>query len=637
MTDSTSLAPGAATASRSGRSARRWVGILAAVLVPLGLVGAAIAAVGDAGDALDRIPAAVVNSDELVTTTGPDGEEQPVFAGRQLVTELTGPDAAGFDWRATSAEQAEADLAAGEVLAVLTIPEGFSASLLTVGTPDQQVAELAIETDDAHSYLAGTIVESVGASLAEQFGDTVTAQYLAGLQGGLGELGAALGDAADGATQVGDGVGEVGAGVSALGDGIAALGSGASASAGGARELAGGLEQYTGGVSALSSGLAQLDRGAAGLDQLATAVTGADASAQATAGQLTALVPAIQGSTLSDADKQAFIAALTQAQITAGTTAAVAPQLQGAIDGLQGGIADSASGAAALSGGGPALVQGADALADGLGALSTGAAEASAGAGELAAGADALAAGADELAAGLEDGAAQVPESGDAELASSPVAVEATRANAVDGFGGVLAGTLVPIGLWLGALATMLVVRPAAAAVTGTAATAGAILRRVLGRASLVAVGQAALVTALLATAGGVDLALVPGVFGLTLVIALALTALHAALVLGLGRAGLVVSLLLLAVQLVAVGGLIPVVALAEPFPSLSALLPLTAAVDGLQALLAGGDASRIAAAVGAMLLVGVLSLVLARLALGRARRRGVLESFAPGALAARA
>jgi putative membrane protein len=635
MTASTSSTR--AAAFRERRGARRWAGIVAAVLVPLGLVGAALAAVGDADDALDRIPAAVVNSDELVTTTTPDGEEQPVFAGRQLVTELTGADAAGFDWRATSAEQAAADLAAGDVLAVLTIPEDFSASLLTVGTPEQRIAPIEVETDDAHSYLAGTIVESVGASLAQQFGDTVTAQYLAGLQSGLGELGSALGEAADGATQVGDGVGEVGSGVSALGDGIAALGSGASASADGARELAGGLEQYTGGVSALSSGLAQLDQGAVALDQLAGAVAGADASAQATAGQLTALVASVQASNLSDADKQAFIAALTQAQITAGTTAAVAPQLQGAIDGVQGGIADSATGAAALAGGGPALVQGADALADGLGALSSGAADASSGAGELAAGADALAAGADELAAGLAEGAAQVPESGDAELASSPVAVESTRANAVDDIGGVLAATLVPIGLWLGALATMLVVRPAAPAVSGTAATAGAILRRVLARASLVAVGQAALVTVLLATSGGVDLALAPGVFGLTLVIALALTALHAALVLGLGRAGLVASLLLLVVQLVAVGGLIPVVALAEPFPSLSALLPLTYAVDGLQALLAAGDASRIGAAIGAMVLVAVVSLVLARLAVGRARRLGALAEFAPGALAARA
>ncbi|WP_169080184.1 YhgE/Pip domain-containing protein [Microcella alkalica] len=633
----TASTPSARPGRSGARGARRWAGIVAAVLVPLGLVGAALAAVGDADEALDRIPAAVVNGDELVTTTGPDGEEQPVFAGRQLVTELTGPDAAGFDWRATSAEQAAADLASGEVLAVLTIPEGFSASLLTVGTPEQEIAPITVETDDAHSYLAGTIVEAVGASLAQQFGDTVTAQYLAGLQSGLGELGSALGEAADGASQVGGGIAEVGSGASALGDGIAALGSGASASAQGARELATGLERYTGGVAGLSSGLAQLDRGAAGLDQLAQAVTGADQLAQATAAQLTALVAAVQASNLSDADKQAFIAALTSAQTAAGTTGAIAPQLQGAIDGVQGGIADSAEGAAALAGGGPALVQGADALADGLGALSSGAAEASAGAGELAAGADALAAGADELAAGLADGAAQVPESGDAELAASPVAVEAERANAVDGLGGVLAATLVPIGLWLGALATMLVVRPAASAVVGTAATAGAMLRRVLARASLVAAGQAVAVTVLLLATGVIGLDLALGVLGLTLVIALALTALHAALVLGLGPAGLTVSLLLLAVQLVAAGGLVPVVALAEPFPTLSGVLPLSAAVDGLQALLAGGDPARIGAALGAMLVLGALSLVVARLAIGRSRRREALAAFAPGALAARA
>jgi putative membrane protein len=625
------------TAARPADRNRHWAGVIAAVLVPLALVGAALAAVGDAGDALDRIPAAVVNADELIMTTADDGTEQPIFAGRQLVTELTGSDAAGFDWRPTSAEQAEADLASGAVLAVLTIPEDFSRALLTVGTPDQRIAPLRIETDDAHSYLAGTIVEAVGASLAEQFGATVTAQYLAGLQGGLGQLGAALGDAADGASTVGNGIGEVGTGVSVLSDGIASIGAGVDASTAGARDLSAGIEQYTVGVTRLSSGLAQLSRGAAGLDQIVGGVGGANSSAQATAAQLAALVPAIQGSALSEADKQAFITALTQAQITAGTTAALAPQVAGAIDGVQGGIAESATGAARLAASGPSLLQGADALADGLAALGSAAADASAGAAELAAGADQLAAGADELATGLAEGAAQVPEAGDAELVTSPVTVESTRLNAVDGFGGVIASTLVPIGLWLGALATMQLVRPASAAVIGTAASTGAIMRRVLGRASLIALGQAALITALLHTLGGVEWALSPGVLALTALIALALTALHAALVLALGRAGLVVSLLLLGVQLVAVGGLIPVIALAEPFPVLSTVLPLTYAVDGLQALLAGGDAARVGSAVVAMVLVGLVSIGIARLALGRSRRASAIATFAPGSLTAQA
>ena len=50
----------------------------------------------------------------------------------------------------------------------------------------------------------------------------------------------------------------------------------------------------------------------------------------------------------------------------------------------------------------------------------------------------------------------------------------------------------------------------------------------------------------------------------------------------------------------------------------------------GMQALLAGGDPSRVLAAAGALALLGAVSLVVARLAAGRARRRDALAAFAP-------
>ncbi len=595
---------------------RRWLTMAAAVAVPLALVGIALAAVGSESSALERIPAAVVNEDELLTTTDAEGAEQIVFAGRQLVTELTGGDDTGFDWRVTSAADAAAALERGEVYAVLTIPADFSASLLTIGTPDPVQAQLEIETDDAHSYLAGSVVQAVGSGLAQQFGAAITAQYLDGLTSGLGELGAALDEAADGATQLGDGA-------SALSSGLVELSAGASASAGGARSLSSGVAEYTNGVSALSSGLAQLRDGATQLDPAQQALSGLTASAGSLAGQLSALAPAIGASGLSPADQQAFIDALTAAQVLAGTATAVIPPLNAGLDGVQAGIVESAGGASALAAGGPTLRSGASQLAAGLGSLAGGTTE-------ITSGAESLAAGVDELATGLSSGAGQVPEAGDSAVASEPVVVESTRTNAVDGVGSVIAETLVPIGLWIGALATFLALRPAARGVIGTSATGGIIVRRAVGRASLIALAQAALVTVLVHAVSGVDLALLPATLALTSVIALAFTALHAALTLTLGRAGLVVSLLLLAVQIVATGGIIPVAALADPFPALSAVLPLTYAVDGMQALLAGGDPARVVAAVAVMALLGGVSLLVARLAAGRARRRDALAAWAP-------
>lgn len=611
---SPAVAPSAAR-RRPGRG--RGAVIAGALLVPLALVGLALAAIGDDGEAaLDRIPAAVVNEDELLTTTGPDGEEQVVFAGRQLVTELTAPEAAGFDWRVTNAEEAEAALAAGEVYAVVTIPDDFSASVLTIGTPEAVQARLEVETDDAHSYLAGSVVQSVGESLAAQFGDVVTEQYVDGLLGGIDQLGSALGDASDGAAQIGDGNTE-------LGTGLDALRVGAEQSTAGARSLADGLGAYTGGVSSLSSGLGQLESGAAGLDQLTGAVGGLAGGSAQLAGGLQALAPAIAASGLPPEQQGAYQALVAAAQQLAGGAAQLNGQMGPAIDGVQSGIAQSAAGARELAAGGPSLVSGADALADGLGALGTGAGEAAAGSRELAAGAE-------ELATGLADGAEQVPGATGSAVALDPVAVDTQRVNAIDGVGQVIASTLVPIGLWVGALATFLALRPAGGAVVGSATGAGVVLRRSLGRASLIALAQAVLVSLLVHAAAGIEWMLLPATLALTALIALAFTALHAALTLALGRGGLVVSLLLLALQIIVTGGIIPVAALADPFPALSGVLPLRAAVDGLQALFAGGDAARIVAMVGAMLVLGLASVLVARVAVGRAQRREAREAFAP-------
>ena len=103
-------------------------GIAAVVLIPLAFAGLFVGAVGQGSSALDRIPVAIVNEDTLQKVTNADGTVTNVFAGRQLVTELTGSE--GFNWTITNADDAEAKLAAGTVYAVLTVPSNFSDSIL---------------------------------------------------------------------------------------------------------------------------------------------------------------------------------------------------------------------------------------------------------------------------------------------------------------------------------------------------------------------------------------------------------------------------------------------------------------------------------------------------------------------------
>ena len=657
------------------RRPARLAALVAAALVPAAIVGAALTAFGDGtDDPVARIPAAVVNDDELVTTTGPDGEEQIILAGRLLVTELTGPDAPGFDWQPTSAAEAERALAAGDVYAVVTIPSDFSASISTLGEADARPATIRIETDDAHSYLAGSITQALGEGLVAQFGSTITEQVLAGVVGGFGELGTALAEAGDGASQLADGTRELADGVSALGDGASGIGTGArelgaglgalasgaggaadgaDESAAGARQLADGVGAYVGGVDQLADGLETFATEVQPLPALGDAIAGIDQQAASLAGQLAALAPQIGASGLSPEDQQAFIDALTDAQILAGTTDAVAAQAGPALAQVPGGVAQSAAGARALATNGVPLASGLDGLATGLGELAGGLDEIAAGVGETAGGATALADGADQLAtgaqdaadgavaladgtdelgAGLTEGADEVPSADELDPAAllSPVALETERANAVDGIGGVLIAALAPLGLWLGALAAAVAAPRGGAALIGSALGARAQLRRRVLALSVVAIAQGVLVALLVPTLAGAAWSSVPAVLLLAVIASAAFAALHLAAALALGRrATVIASLVLLGLQAVVVGVVIPVDALVEPFPTLAGILPAPIVADGMLAALAGGDAARVVTAVTVSVLVGTAA---AFLAVGAARRRrtvAVREAYA--------
>ena len=80
-------------------------------------------------------------------------------------------------------------------------------------------------------------------------------------------------------------------------------------------------------------------------------------------------------------------------------------------------------------------------------------------------------------------------------------------------------------------------------------------------------------------------------------------------------------SVVLLALQVTATGGLYPVELLAGPFEVLSPLLPLTYAVSGMQAIIAGSGASVLLTSTVVLLGFGVVSAMLTLSAARRARR----------------
>ena len=602
----------------TGTSRRRWLHrltIVAVTLVPLAFAGLVAGAIADSDTATERVPAAVVNQDELLYQTAADGTETPVFAGRQLVTELIADNS--FDWIISNQKDAEQALINGEVHAILTIPSDFSASILSLSGDNPRQAMLGITTDDAHSYLTGAVSDTVGHGMADAFGTAITAQYITGITSGLGEVGTALGEAADGADQLATGVAGLGAGLSELATGAAAAGTGAA-------DFSSGVSRYTGGVDQLAGGLGTLNSGTAGLGQLSSGVAGYTTGVSQLSAAITAEMAAINAQLAADPAATPDLTKLNSLSAQLAATSAGGTQLSqqvgGAVAGVRGGISQSASAAAQIASGSASLRSGAASLAQGVDGLA-------AGANSAVVGAESLSSGAGELASGLRSGADQVPAMNDgqreasARVAADPVGVSVTRGNEVSEPTQALTAFLVPLGLWMGALAIFLVERRQSARVLASTARSGRLLWATLGPASLVSLAQAAALVALLHLGLDVSWTLLPATLAFAAVTAVAFTAFHYLLTRVFGRAGLVISLFAIAIQVTATGGLYPIELLSGPFQAISPLLPLTYAVNGMQTIIAGGGAAPVVGAGVMLLAFGATSILLSLAAVRRSRK----------------
>ncbi|NEM89749.1 YhgE/Pip family protein [Galbitalea soli] len=603
----------------------RLLAFVAVALVPLAFAGLVVAAVSPAKSGVDRIPAAIVDNDQLVTQTAADGTKTPILAGRQLVTELTGAHSAGFSWTITNSKDAKAALASGTVAAILTVPKDFSRSIVSLSTTSPVRASIQITTDDSHNYLVGSVAQVVGDSLTSAFGSAITEKYLAGVYSSIGGIGGSFAQAADGATKLSDGAGRLSTGLTKLADGIGQTQAGASS-------LAGGVGQYVGGVSSLAGGLDRLSAGAttaktklvAGVGQYTGGVS--TISAQLT--QAVAALTANPTDPVAIGTVNALTAALAQA---AQSGPSVVAGVNTAMTGLGSGIAQTASGAHTLASSGASLSTGTRTLAAGIGQLQTGATRS-------ASGATALQGGATTLATGLEKGATSVPSytstqsAAAAKVVAKPVSAQVTRNHKVTSVPQIISTLFVPLGLWIGALAVFLVSRRVSRRTLSSTVAPGRIVLQGVARASGVTLVQAALLVLLLHTAAGVSWTLLPATLSFAVVMALAFTAFHHFLTLALGRTGLIVSILLLAVQLTSTGGLYPVQLLAAPFQAISPFLPLSYGVRGMQAIIAGGSAGTAVAAAGALAAFGLASLGLSLIALRRVRRARSLGLVPTGA-----
>ena len=556
--------------SISRRPWLRWAALAAVVLVPLAFAGLFIGAVSNVTKGVGDIPAAIVNNDVAATETGSDGTTTDVLAGRELVTELTAKKTVGFDWIITNSKDAKADLANGTVYAILTVPKNFSKSIVSLSGTNPVKANLQISTDDSHNYLTGSVAQVVGSSLSSAFGQAITKNYIAGIYSGISSVGGSLSTAADGAGK---------------------LSSGASS-------LSSGLDTYVTGVSAVPSGLRQLQSG------ILTAKSGTVSGVKSYVSQVHAEAKKLE--------QDLGTSGSSDVQVDAGTLFAMTGQ--SARDSL-----------------GKQLGTGFDKLASGAGSFAAKTVPLISGGKQLASGASSLASGASSLASGLQKGADSAPAYTKAQIsqistvASDPVGVSVDRQHEVSSPAQIIATLFVPLGLWIGSLAVFLVMRPLTRRSLSSTAGNGRLVLSSIARASVVTGAQALLLVLLLHTAVGVSWALLPATILFSLVMAIAFTAFHYLLTIGLGRGGLIVSIFLLAIQITSTGGLYPIQLLAKPFQFISPILPLTYGVRGMEAIISNSGVGVAIASSVVLVVFGVLSLLVALLAVRRVRRAGAL------------
>jgi putative membrane protein len=298
-------------------------------------------------------------------------------------------------------------------------------------------------------------------------------------------------------------------------------------------------------------------------------------------------VPALTGA-LGDA-------AAGARELASGAAAAASgvARLATGVDGLAAGARATADGAAELASGAAAAAAGASQLAEGMGTAADGARLVAAEVDGLASDGRSAADVAADLAAGLREDAAAIPTYAEDERAAlgrvvaAPVAVEASRMNALATSRAGLAPSFIAISLWVGALAINLVVPALLGRPDRRRWWRGALAGLAAGAA--IGASQALLTVLLLDLGLGVEVARLPELLAWTVFAAIVFAAIVQALVALFEYRGWLLALLLLVLQVAAAGVLLPAATAPALLELVNALLPLGYVVDVARSLIAGG------------------------------------------------
>lgn len=633
---------------RYSRGTLPRVAIITVVLLPL-LYGAMyLWAFWNPFAEVNKVPVALVNVDRGAVADG-----QQVRAGDQVAAALLM--SGQLDLHEVSAQEAADGVADGTFYFSVTLPEDFSADVVSPAGGDPQPAKLRFTFNGANNYLATIIGQNAAREVISQVNARIGQQTVTTVLTGLTDAGAGLVKAADGAQQLSDGLDTADDGAQRLSAGANQLAAGLVTARDGSAQLAAGTQELATKVDTtvdpLIDALGRVSNLGLDPEEVGRAAEHLSGAVRSTTDRISALnINTAQAATIVDQaiaflrnnpdpavrDAGEFLAGaqrLLRAQNIDPTTDAGLVKLRDSAASLEndlgnpdsrlrvlltkalnGGLRDDV---VKLRDGVNQLNSGAHQLSGGLVKLSDGGSELARGAGQLAAGTPKLRAGGAELAAKLKEGSTQVPSwtpqqrTAVARTIAAPVELDMDYHNEVATFGTGFAPFFLPLALFIGTLIVWMLLTPLQSRpiVNGLGA-----LRVVLASywpALLIVFCQVVVMYAVVHFGVGLQAKYPLATVGFLILVAAAFLALiqmfNAVFGVAVGR---VVTLAFLMFQLVSAGGIYPVETTAKPFQVIHPFDPMTYAVNGLRQLTVGGVDARLWIAIA--VLTGVLAVALA-------------------------
>lgn len=502
--------------------------LIGVALVPLLYAGTLIYAFWNPYDASVNVPAAIVNQDQPASINGDD-----TTIGDSVVDQLLADPQ--LTWTVTDAATAQQGLDSGRFYAVLTIPEDFSARLASQVTNKPEQAQLVVTTNDATNYLVSVLAKDALMAAQGTASQGIQAQVLDVVYKDAGKAVAQARKAAEGAAQIAQGNAEI-------------------------------ADVVQGAVT--------------DLDGVPALVQDIDDDIQAAAGRIEQVPDAVKSLDGRLAKLEQDLAAKGEAELAA-QVGQVRSALEDDVLPLADQAASAAKDAAAFANDATSVVEKAAKQADGAVAQVD----------ELAAGSQELADGLAKALTGLPD-VLEASETDFADVLSQPVVVNGKTQNTVATFGDGFAPYFVPLGLFVGAITGMLLLRSLDTRALLLASSPWRMAASSWLDIVILGTVQSVILLAILVWVIGVQAASLVGLALIMWVSSIAFLSLVWLLKAAMGVVGNATAIVLLVIQLAGSGGAYPIQTFPEVFQVLKPFLPMSYSVDGVRRTIAGGPLS---------------------------------------------